>query len=76
MSGGPGVAIAKLRGAVTAVASNTNGSVIAAATGSSVVVWAPGEGTRPVRIPHGSGVDAIAVSQDSTEFIAECTTKN
>ena len=62
VTGGPGVTVATLGGAITAVASNADGSVIAAATASEVVVWTPAQGARQIVLPQAGGIDAIAVS--------------
>ena len=64
VSGGSGVKIAQLRGAVKTIASSADGSVIAAAGGPEAIVWASGRGARPISLPRSDVAVALAVSPD------------
>ena len=62
LTGGPGATIASLDGAITAVALNADGTVVAAATTSKVTVWTTAGGARQVLLPGHGSIRAIAVS--------------
>lgn len=67
VAGGPGTKVAQLHGTITAAAANRDGTVIAAADGSTAIVWTPTQGAQPIRMPLGT--IAMAVSP-SGRFVA------
>jgi WD40 repeat protein len=62
VSGGTGARIAQLRGAVMAIASSTDGGVIAATSPSEAAVWASRHGTQQIPLPRGDVTAAVTVS--------------
>jgi WD40 repeat protein len=62
VTGGPRAVIADLGGAITAVASNADGTVVAAATASKVATWTPSGGARQIVLPRTGSIHAVAVS--------------
>jgi WD40 repeat protein len=58
------VTVARLPTAVQQVAASRDGSVIVAAAGHQVVVWAAGHGTGPLALPHAYLTASLTVSPD------------